>query len=321
MTIRALVVGLGQIGMGYDLDQGSNVYALTHARAAYIHPDFQLVGGVDSEEHRCRLFEKKYLAPSFLDITSAMHALKPDLVVIATPTEEHYRSVSEVLSCERPTAILCEKPLSYSLSDAKRIVAEAERLNCSLYVNHMRISDRAVANIKDRIINRDIIAPVKCVAWYTKGLFNNGSHLLNLLQYWLGEVEDVNIINPGRLWAGTDPEPDVCLQFASGSVFLLSAREENFSHYTIEMIAGNGRLSYEDGGKAITWKSVIDDSICQGYRVLSQVNESLASDLDCIQWHVMDQLAKSLRGESAQICTGKDALRTLELLTRIKAKL
>ena len=44
--LSALVLGLGKIGMGYDLGLDPNVYALTHARAFQQHPDFQLAGGL-----------------------------------------------------------------------------------------------------------------------------------------------------------------------------------------------------------------------------------------------------------------------------------
>ena len=29
--------------------------------------------------------------------------------------------------------------------------------------------------------------PIKGVCWYSKGLLNNGSHFINLLEFWLGD--------------------------------------------------------------------------------------------------------------------------------------
>jgi len=48
MNIQALIVWLGQIGMGYDYHCSADDFIATHARALYLHPDFELVGGVDS---------------------------------------------------------------------------------------------------------------------------------------------------------------------------------------------------------------------------------------------------------------------------------
>jgi len=37
-----------------------------------------------------------------------------------------------------------------------------------------------------------------------------------------------------------------------------------------------------------------------------------------MQWHVADQLAVSLDGSNARICSGVDALKTLEVIDHIK---
>ena len=47
MKEKCLVIGLGQIGMGYDLDCDPNTSVYSHARAISLHPDFELVGAVD----------------------------------------------------------------------------------------------------------------------------------------------------------------------------------------------------------------------------------------------------------------------------------
>jgi hypothetical protein len=43
--------------------------------------------------------------------------------------------------------------------------------------------------------------------------------------------------------------------------------------------------------------------------------------MDHVQWHVADQLASSLAGEESEICSAVEALRTIEVLASIKAKL
>ena len=50
------MVGLGQIGMGYDYKLNDEKYILTHCQTINIHPDFELVGGVDiSNENRIKM--------------------------------------------------------------------------------------------------------------------------------------------------------------------------------------------------------------------------------------------------------------------------
>lgn len=320
MTFSAVVVGLGRIGMGFDLTFDPSAHVLTHARAFQQHPAFQLLGGVDSDADRRQLFEHNYGRPAYADIGIAMETLRPDVVAVATPTELHGKTVQAVLKARVPAAILCEKPLSLSIEEARGMVGACRERDCRLYVNYVRRSEPGAAEVKRRLLKGDITRPVKGVVWYSKGLFNNGSHFLNLLQDWLGDVRKVRVIESGRLWDNWDPEPDLMVAFAEGSACFLAAREENFSHYTIELIAPNGRLRYEQGGGRILWQATTADAACQGYTVLDPVEEIIKTDLARVQWHVADQLAADLDRRQARICSGVDALRTLEALTAIRTE-
>jgi predicted dehydrogenase len=319
MTYRALIVGLGNIGMGYDLGAEPGLRVATLARAFYEHPAFELVGGVDTDSARQELFQKHYARPPFSGIDVAMRETSPDVVAIAVPTEAHYPVFSEVVRLGTPTAILCEKPLSFELAEAEQMVDCAASAEISLFTNYMRRCDPAVIEVRRRIECREISGPLKGVCWYSKGLFNNGSHFLNLFQYWLGDVVDFQVTSTGRLWDGHDPEPDVRVVFEAGEIYFLAAREENFSHYTVELVAANGRLRYEQG--QMQWQAVSPDSNNAGYVVLDRAVETLDSDGPRLQWHVAEQMARSLAGSHSSICTGSQGLSTLQALTRIMSEL
>lgn len=321
MTFGALVVGLGQIGMCYDLALDPDKLILTHSRAFQQHPEFRLLGGVDPDPERRRLFEDHYGSPAYADIETAVKCQQPDIVSVSVPTPRHLEAVRSILQSGPPAAILCEKPLSYELEEARVMLEVCADRGCRLYANYIRRSDPGVLEVKRRLEDRRIACPVKGVAWYSKGLFHNGSHFLNLLQYWLGDVQAFRVVEPGRLLDGLDPEPDLVVSFANGTIYFVAAQEEHFSHYTVELIAPNGRLRYEQGGARISWQATAKDAACAGYTVLNATEEIIQTDLGRIQWHVADQLAASLQGREARICTGVDALRTLESLTAIRASL
>lgn len=312
MTIRALIVGLGQIGMGYDLALDPDTYVLTHARAFQRHPAFELLGAVDPDAGRRQLFEHHYGLKAFTNVASAMRQLRPDLVAIASPTPFHAQCVNEVLQADLSPALLCEKPLTSELSVAKELVATCEARGVPLYVNYIRRSEPGAVEVRRRLEIGAIAVPVKGIAWYSKGIFNNGSHFVNLLQDWLGDVTSARLLRRGRNWTGTDPEPDFVLNFLHGQVYFLAAREEYFSHYTVELLAPNGRLRYEQGGETISWQGTTADPAYPGYTVLAATCESIVTSFARTQWHVADELAHALSGRQARICTGTEALRTLE---------
>jgi predicted dehydrogenase len=320
MTHSALVIGLGQIGMSYDLEADPQVRVATLARAFAEHGKFDLVGGVDSSSARRELFINHYARPAFSSVAAALEERTPAVVAIAVPTEVHYSVLLEVMQ-QVPgiKAILCEKPLSYDLAEATEIVELTERAGVRLYTNYMRRCDRAVIEVKRRIQHGEIAGPIKGVCWYSKGLFNNGSHFLNLFQFWLGDVSDFEIIDKGRLWLGHDPEPDLKVRFDLGEIYFHAAREENFSYHSVELVATNGRLRYESG--SMSWQAAVADSNYAGYVVLNPADEAMESDAPRLQWFVADQIARDLAGEAASICTGAQGLSTIQILAEVRQKL
>jgi predicted dehydrogenase len=305
--------------MGYDLGAEPSARIATLARAFFEHPAYELVGGVDTDSARREVFHKRYACPSFSDIDVAMGETNPDVVAIAVPTKAHHEVFSEIVRLGKPTAILCEKPLSFELAEAKYMVDHAANAKISLFTNYMRRCDRAVIEVRRRIENKEIYGPIRGVCWYSKGIFNNGSHFLNLFQYWLGGVVDFQVVRAGRLWAGYDPEPDVRIMFEAGEVYFLATREENFSHNTVELVASNGRLRYERG--VMQWQSSVADRDNADYTVLNPIVETIESDSPRLQWSVVDQISRHLAGEDASICTGSQGLSTIHILTQITKKL
>lgn len=317
MSFSSLVVGLGQIGMGYDLHLDPTGHILTHARAFSQHPGFRLLAGVDPVAGQRQIFEQAYQRPAYADVSAALRSYQPDIVVIASPTGLHGETLTRVLEQARPRVVLCEKPLSYDLGEARTMVQACSAMNVDLYVNYMRRSDLGVIEVKRRLESGEIGTPVKGVAWYSKGFQHNGSHFFNLLEYWLGSMAKSEVLDRGRLWEDIDPEMDVRVTFADGTIVFLASREDAFSHYAVELLATNGRLAYEQGGRRILWQAVCPDPFLQRHTALTDQAENIDHGMDRYQWHVADELARALDGLDAHLCSGEDALRTLSAMKQI----
>lgn len=304
--------------MGYDIDCADKDVALTHARAFATHPAFHLVGGVDPSSERRRLFAERYRAPAQADLAAALRATDPDVVVIATPTENHAEALREVLTERRPKAVLCEKPLSYACEEASDMVRLSRDRECALYVNYLRRAAPGAREVKRRLADGRIAGPVRGVAWYTKGLLHSGSHLVNLLEFWLGPILGFTVIEPGRRVGDADCEPDVRIAFPGGTVNLLAAREEDYSLHEIDLVARNGRLRYAQGGGKVTWQPLVADPLIAGYVALSEDGEDIPAGANITQLQVAEQLAAALNHAASDLCSGPDGLSTIEWLTRIR---
>ena len=311
-----LLIGLGQIGMGYDLlldDQ----FIFTHAKAISLHKDFNLVAAVDTSSELRKKFTQKYELPAYSSLEEALKNYQVSLVVIATPTKTHGNILNIVLQHLTPELILCEKPLDYSINTAMEMVQKCQEKNIMLFVNYMRRSDIGALSVKQMISDSFIETPLKGFAWYTKGLMNNGSHFLNLLEYWLGPIQGIKNLSKGRLWDQTDQEFDFIATFDRGEIIFSACNEKSSTYNSIELIGPSGRLLYGDGGESIAWHSVCPDPILKGHFKLSGIPEIISNNMNQYQYNVYQEIANAFNGMNYNLSSAKDALATIKHIHNI----
>lgn len=312
MPINALVIGLGQIGVGYDLALPSDTHVQTHVRAMATHPTFRLLGGVDPDATRRALLEQAYGVPAWARLADVHTDPNPDVVIVATSTESHCDVVDAVLHYMRPRAILCEKPLAYDAESARWMADACEQQRVELFVNYMRRADPGVIEIKRRIASHEIVPAYKAVVWYSKGFLHSASHFLDLATNWFGDIQTIACIAPGQASSPVDWEPDIRVSFPEASVTFLAVPHEAFTHHTMEVVAWNGRLRYERGGEVIEWQSTEPHPRVRGYNALSASIEHIPSGMDRFQWHVADQLVAAIDRKDHHLCRGRHAVTMLE---------
>ena len=317
MPDTCLLVGLGDIGMGYDIGLPGE-FIQTHARALSLYPGFILQAAVEPDAGKRKIFTEHYGYPAFGELGELPADLEPDIVIVATPTPSHARVVSQVLERFRPRLMLCEKPLGGSLEAAREIVESCKRAGTDLYVNYIRLADPGVQAIKGMIEAGDMGPEFKGVAWYSKGLVHNGSHFVNLAEYWFGEVTDVQVFDQGRSLDSSDREPGFALHFERACIIFQAAWEESCSFYGMEIVSPSGRLLYERGGEHITWQVPEPDPVLSGHRRMG-VPREIENGLARYQWHVAGELGLASAGNTHHLCTAEAAVKTRETLEYIMA--
>lgn len=303
--------------MGYDLELSQERLIYSHARALSLHPEFKLVGAIDHGFRERETFKQIYKLPAYETLGQALANQTVDLVVLATPTTTHYEQLRELLNYCCPKVVLCEKPLSYSIEESREMLELCAQKGVALYVNYMRRSEPGAIEVKYRIERNEIAGTVKGIVWYSKGFLHNGSHLFNLLEDWLGKMRSFALIDNGQSLANGDAEPNVRVIFEKGEVMFMAAKNEQFSLNSIELVAENGRLRYENGGRYIQWAPIECDKELKDYAFLSQALEEIPSGLNRYQHFVLDQLADAFRKKTARLCDGHQAIQTLESMHSI----
>jgi UDP-N-acetyl-2-amino-2-deoxyglucuronate dehydrogenase len=262
--MRCAVIGCGDV-------------SIVHVQAINGAPDAQLVGVCDTEPGRA----ERYGVPSFTDHREMLTTVRPDVVHICTPHDQHVRAALD--SLEAGAHVLLEKPVAHTVAEADRLITAAaaypdrkvgvclqNRYNATSQAAHRLLASGelgAVLGSSASVLwHRD-------AAYYTdrpwRGrlsrsgggvLINQAIHTLDLLQWLLGEVTEVRG-HTGRyaLNGGVDVEDtaQVLLRHAGGArtVFAATVGHVVDAPVTIEIITeratllirGDLTLSHTDG--------------------------------------------------------------------------
>lgn len=320
--MKTFIVGLGHIGMGYDYKEDYHVSCLTHLNAILAHDGYELVGGFDVSLERRNMFESKSKVSSFDDLLEGLTKTNPDFVILATPTETHFEILKTILKQKSLKAILCEKPVSYDDEEATQMVDLCQKNNVKLFVNYQRFYLPSSDVIKKRLFPSNIkIEFLKGVCWYSKGLIHNGSHFINLLESWLGNLKLIESIESHKYWSNEDTEPDALFSFQNGKVFFISSRESDFSHYSIELVTSEGKLTCKNGGDEIYWQDKVPDPTFPGYTILSKNMELIESNTLKSQYFVLDKILKYMENHnSVAVCEAFSTLNMIRMLRKLKVE-
>lgn len=207
-----------------------------------------------------------------------------DLVVISTPNALHHPQALAAL--EAGLHVVCEKPLALSLGQAAELAARAEEAGRATltFFTHRQVG--AAAHVKRLVeagflgqphlvvaqyLTASHLAPGKAPAWRmiraqagTGVLGDIGSHLVDLVRFWLGDFTRVSaqwqILTRARGGVALDADEGVsflaqleCGAQATFQASKLAAGRRNWQR--VELYGTEGTLVYEaDPGYDPTWE-------------------------------------------------------------------
>ncbi|MBR0142564.1 MAG: Gfo/Idh/MocA family oxidoreductase [Clostridia bacterium] len=247
--LRVCVIGLGHIG---------NLHATIYKEDEMV----ELVGVCDLIEERAKAASERLGVPYWLDAPTMLREVKPDLVSVATGGYEYSSDhcLPTIQALEAGCHVLCEKPISNSIEDGRRMVAAAKKNDrCfALDFNHRftpaartakkwqnegRIGDLLFCNMALWIGKPQ---PLESPYYHLKAL---NPHSCEIIRYFMGDVEAVQcfaMMAPGRnIWSTAS----INMKFKCGAVGHLTSSYDIARGHPMERceVAGlKGRLVFED---------------------------------------------------------------------------
>lgn len=266
---RVGIIGCGRIGSLLE-DDPLREKPASHSGAFFLHPKTEIVAGCDTQRRRLRSFGKRWgVTELFTDYREMLDRVKPDIVSVATWTESHCEIAVEAAK-RGVKGIYCEKPIALALEQADRMIEVCNQYKVSLVVGHERrwhphymkvreiIREGKIGTVQTVIGNALSGDPYRTqkkkpgtsssrmpVKKYGGGpLFHDGTHLTDLLRYFLGEAEWV-IGEEDRPYGNRNIESSASgmIRFKNGaSAYIEGGGKREYFNFELDIQGTLGRI-------------------------------------------------------------------------------
>ena len=225
--LKTALVGVGKV---------TDIHAAALSRLA----ESQFTAVCSSKREKADAFAGKYKIKGYTEVAEMIHKEGIDVVVICTPHPFH--KVPAVAAMEAGAHVLIEKPFASSLEDCDAMLAAAEKYNKQTGVICQRRWYRPVQRVKNAIdsgkIGRPVFATVNMLGWRDEKYYNSdpwrGSwkdegggvlvnqapHQLDLLQWFMGEIDELYGIwsNLNHPYIEVEDTAVAIIRFRSGAI-------------------------------------------------------------------------------------------------------
>jgi UDP-N-acetyl-2-amino-2-deoxyglucuronate dehydrogenase len=230
---RFAIVGCGNI-------------AKKHVRAIQEYIDHaEIVAFCDVRPERAQALARRCNAHTFSSIRDMMQHMKKDIdiVNVLTPSGMHISNVLELVEYRKPLVV--EKPIALRLEDADRIIRACDAYGVKIFVVHQNRYNMPIVKAHEALeqgrFGKLVMGTVR-LRWkrdqayydsadwrgtwaYDGGVFmNQASHHVDMLTWFMGDVESVSAIGVTRL---VDIECEdtgaAILRFTSGAIGIIEA--------------------------------------------------------------------------------------------------
>ncbi|MBL8013219.1 MAG: Gfo/Idh/MocA family oxidoreductase [Candidatus Omnitrophica bacterium] len=310
--LTAAVVGLGNIGLGYDLVHG-NDYVQTHTKAFLADDGFELLFGVDPDSAKRSTFERFTKRPSYGSLTDAGKNF-PSVDVISLCVGLNERpALWDMIASVQPKVVILEKPLGKSLTDGKQIVAWAAKNDISLFVNYIRRVEQSTQKLKTLLESKQYGALTGIDIRYNGGFFNNASHYIDMMLFLLGR--------PNKVWHlekrkdGQDLRVDFCLQYPSFKVY--------GNYACVDCPVGElifwcekAQICYRKFGQEIEILTPQKDPVFRKFKELAH-HRTMKTTMPYAMAHVVEHVRRAYHGKERLLSDGRSACETLEICEHV----
>lgn len=272
---RAAIVGLGNIAWRFDHETDQNDSLLTHTSAYEANKHTLLVGACAADKKDQSDFYNKLRIPVFDSIEEMIHKTAPEIVSICSPTEYHFQHATYCMEKNIPM-IWLEKPPASARSELHQLQKKEREARSHVLVNYMRRYAESYQSIQE-IYNKKQLGECKLIQMnYSKGLEANGSHIIDLLFFIVGDGIHYNLEWVSGFGSKENPCFSLFLQNKLGVI--VSGSDLPYHNVEISLTFEYGRVSVLHGGMDLVIEKKKEHELFPGFfRLKEEQNKYLSS--------------------------------------------
>lgn len=318
--LRAGIIGCGRIAGGFAEDR-KRKGIVTHVQAYQNNPGIELVAVADVDAAKRANFATRWgIIGTYADYNEMFAQEKLDMVSVCTPTAAHFDAVKRAILAG-VKAVFCEKPAMATLAQADEIETLAAERKAVVAVNHSRRWDPFEKKIARWIASGGLGAIQWIDAYYTAGIANTGSHLIDLIRMLVPD-EIVSLRTVSGLSETPDPTPDVLLDFKSGFRGMLHGLDaKKFNIFEIDIYGQKGRIRIEKSGFQGKFWRVRPHKIFSGYYELREEKHAFGPGYQKVLEHAVANVAGAIRGGRPVECGIREGKAVIEIILAAKESL
>ena len=313
--LKVLIVGCGNIAGNFDAGIQTRGRPRTHAGAYLAHGQFSIRACVEPDEDQRKAFMVRWgitsgyasLAQLAAANADAGNSSPFDVVSVCSPTQLHHEHVLQALQLS-PKLIFCEKPICNDTAQAQDLVQRCNEQGVQLAINHNRRWDPDVRRLRDQL-KVGHWGPIRTVmGQYNKGVLNNGTHMIDLLQDFMGPLSVIDCGEPCFDYSSSDPSVPAVLMSGDGTHVTLSCgHASDYSLFELQLVTERGVIAMEDGG--LNWRTRLSapSSLFSGYRILAESQFTTGHYLQTMT-SAVENIYRAVTGGEALASTGESAL-------------
>ena len=311
---KAAVLGLGKIGLMYDFEPGRNSPS-SHVLGYHLDKNFSLVMGADPELQREAYLRE--VAPETAYYTEAREGLcrtQPDVISICTPPHLHLSQIKDIFETVRqPRLIFCEKPLAMNRAEtlAVRDLC-AKHPQTVLVPNISRRWSTGLRKVTEAWQTGEYGQLQKIHVRYTRGIYNTGVHLFDLLHMWTGQkIKNIQVLKKVSTSSEMENEPSYAFFFEQkDGVYGYAEAVDDRQYYLfeIDLYGSRGKIEMRCSGDEVRYYRTTSHHLFAGFEELQIVREEQNILSESLLGRAVRNLAGVLAGVEQPACKINDAI-------------